>query len=271
MDILLWQKLLEPYKQAMQELELKFNRIRTECAVKGLYCPFETVRGRVKSLNSILDKMYKKKISFDEIEERIEDICGIRIICQFTEDIEQIVEIIRGRQDMEVKTIKDYVLHQKASGYRSYHLIIYYTVQTLEGPKRIMAEIQVRTMAMDLWATIEHSLQYKYRANIPKVVSERLGKAADAIMQMDNEMSSVRSEIMDAQVSSQLQHRMVSSILYNIERLYRVANQREVQKIQDEFYQIYQKNDIEELRRFQTQLDLIAEGYRAQALDQEQL
>ena len=142
-------------------------------------------------------------------------------------------------------------------------------METLNGPKRIQVEIQIRTMAMDFWATIEHSLQYKYKANIPDHIRERLSAAAKAIIVLDNEMSSVRSEIMDAQNSSQMQRNLITDILNNIENLYKVTNKREVEKIQDEFYHIYAQNDLQELKRFHKELDLIAEGYRAQAITDE--
>ena len=121
-------------------------------------------------------------------------------------------------------------------------------------------------MAMNFWATVEHSLQYKYKRNIPEHIKERLLNAADAIIVLDNEMSNVRSEIMDAQISFQIQANIVADILNNIQNLYNVANKREIVKIQDEFYRIYAMNDIEKLERFDKQLDMIAEGYRAQAL-----
>jgi putative GTP pyrophosphokinase len=177
-----------------------------------------------------------------------------------------VVEIIRNRMDMEVKQERDYIRQMKTSGYRSYHMIIFYEVDTLEGPRRLQMEVQIRTMAMNFWATVEHSLQYKYKRNIPEHIKERLLNAADAIIVLDNEMSNVRSEIMDAQISFQIQANIVADILNNIQNLYNVANKREIVKIQDEFYRIYAMNDIEKLERFDKQLDMIAEGYRAQAL-----
>ena len=174
--------------------------------------------------------------------------------------------MIQKRSDMEIKSEKNYLKHMKQSGYRSYHLIIYYTVETIEGPKRLQAEIQIRTMAMNFWATIEHSLQYKYKGDMPPHVTERLSKAADAIISLDREMSSVRNEIMDAQNSSQMQSNLVKDILNNIENLYKVSNKREVMKIQDEFLRVFRTKDLQQLERFHRQLDIIAEGYRAQAV-----
>ena len=199
MDILLWHEILEPYELAVKELQVKFRHLIKEHHGKGLYSPIESVSGRVKSVSSILEKMQRKGIVPEEMEEQVEDIAGIRIICQF----------------------------------------------------------------------VEHSLQYKYKANIPDHIRERLSAAAKAIIVLDNEMSSVRSEIMDAQNSSQIQRNLITDILNNIENLYKVTNKREVEKIQDEFYHIYAQNDLQELKRFHKELDLIAEGYRAQAITDE--
>ena len=269
MDILLWHKILSPYELAVQELVLKFNHMKKEYRERGMYCPIEHVSGRVKTVSSILEKMQKKEIPMERMEELVEDIAGIRIICQFVEDIEKVVKLISERSDIEILYAKDYIKNQKQSGYRSYHLIASYTVQTIDGPKVLQVEIQIRTMAMDFWATVEHSLQYKYKTHIPEHIKTRLSNAANAIISLDNEMSSVRSEIMDAQLSSQMQHQLVADILNTIENLYRIANKREVGKIQDEFYRVYSLNDMDELRRFHQHLDGIAEGYRAQSVTDE--
>lgn len=267
MEIQLWREILDPYVLAVDELVVKFNHIISEYRNAGEYSPIEQVNGRVKKISSILEKAQKKKIPLEHIEEQIEDIAGIRIICQFVEDIDKVVELIKLRNDMEIKSIKDYIGNKKESGYRSYHLIIYYTVQTLQGPKRLQAEIQIRTLAMNFWATIEHSLQYKYKHNMPQHIKDRLWKASEAIIILDQEMSSVRDEIMDAQNSFSIKASVVSDILTNIQNLYKVANQREVVKIQDEFLRIYQSGDLEQLERFNKELDIISEGYRAQSLN----
>ncbi len=266
METQMWRELISPYALAVEELTVKFRHIIKEHKDNGLYSPIEQVSGRVKSVSSILEKVQRKNIPMEEIEIQVEDIAGIRIICQFVEDIQKVVEIIEKRDDMEIKCVKDYLTEAKPSGYRSYHLIIYYKVNTLNGPKRLQAEIQIRTLAMDFWATIEHSLQYKYKENMPEHIKKRLNSAAKAVDVLDNEMSSVRSEIMDAQNSFQIKSNIVTDILNNIQNLYKFANKREVNKIQDEFYRIYELNDIEQLKRFNKQLDVISEGYRAQAV-----
>lgn len=269
MEIQLWRSILCPYELAVKELMVKFEHIIEEHKQNDLYSPIEQVSGRVKSLPSILEKMQRKHIPMERMEEELEDIAGIRIICQFEEDIDTVAAIIQKRTDMTIKSEKNYLKHIKQSGYRSYHLIIYYTVETINGPKKIQAEIQIRTMAMNFWATIEHSLQYKYKTNIPPHVKERLANAAQAIIALDSEMSSVRNEIMNAQNSSLMQRNLVMDILQNIENLYQKSNRREVEKIQDEFYRIYASNDLQQLKRFHQQLDIIAEGYCAQAVTSE--
>lgn len=267
MEIQLWRELLEPYQLAVDELMVKFRYLIQEHHCRGKYSPIEEVNGRVKKISSILEKMQKKKIKFEDIENRIEDIAGIRIICQFVEDIDTVVNMIKNRSDMIVKTEKDYISNSKPSGYRSYHLIVYYDVITINGTKRIKVEIQIRTLAMNFWATIEHSLQYKYRQNMPAHIRERLSGAAAAVIALDAEMSSVRSEIMDSQNLFQIKAYVVAEILNTIQNLYNVANKREIIKIQDEFYKLYKLDDISSLEKFSKELDIIAEGYRAQGIE----
>ena len=266
MEIQLWRSILCPYELAVRELIVKFEHIISEHRENDLYSPIEQVSGRVKSVSSILEKMQRKHIPMERMEEEVEDIAGIRIICQFEEDIETVASLIQNRSDMTIKSEKNYLKHVKQSGYRSLHLIIYYTVETLNGPRKLQAEIQIRTIAMDFWATIEHSLQYKYKGDMPPHVAERLTNAADAIILLDQEMSSVRDEIMDAQNSSQMQSNLVKDILNNIENLYRVSSEREITKIQTEFLRVFHTKDLKQLERFHRQLDIIAEGYRAQAV-----
>ena len=267
MDILLWHEILEPYELAVKELQVKFRHLIKEHHGKGLYSPIESVSGRVKSVSSILEKMQRKGIVPEEMEEQVEDIAGIRIICQFVEDIYKVVEIIEHRTDMEIIQYKDYIHNEKSSGYRSYHVITKYDVQTKEGPKEVKVEIQIRTLAMNFWAVIEHSLQYKYKEHMPEHIRQRLSASSDAIVQLDNEMSQIRDEILDSQNLIRKKDRLVSEILNLIHNLYRVANKREVLTIQDEFYKVYQQGDISMLEKFLQDLDLIAESYRAQEID----
>ena len=131
--------------------------------------------------------------------ETMEDIAGIRIMCQFVEDIYTVVDIIGKRSDMQIIEERDYIANQKPSGYRSYHIVVRYPVQLLDEQTNIKVEIQIRTLAMNFWATIEHSLGYKYRGMFPKELKERLARSAEAAFLLDNEMSSIREEIQEAQ------------------------------------------------------------------------
>lgn len=266
MEIQLWRELMDPYALAVKEIKVKFKHLINEYHIRGQYSPIEIVEGRVKSITSIMDKMQAKDISMKDIEKKMLDLAGIRLTCQFVEDIDKVVEIIQNRTDMEVVEERDYVRNMKGSGYRSYHIIVSYTVNMMNGPKKLNVEIQIRTMAMDFWATVEHSLQYKYKGNIPEHIQDKLINASEAVGEIDKVMSGVRDEIMDAQNSFRMKENIVKDILNNIMNLYNVTSNMEVSKIQEEFYKVYLLDDLTSLKHFARQLDVIAEGYRAQNL-----
>lgn len=267
MEMQLWKEILSPYRLAVDEIVVKLNHLIDEYKLLGIYCPIEQVEGRVKRVSSILEKLQKKNIDIEDIEEKIEDIAGIRVICRFVEDIKLVAELISKREDMEVKEIKDYITNMKPSGYRSYHIIVKYKVETIKGSREIPVEIQIRTLAMNFWAIIEHSLQYKYKQNMPGDIRNRLSKAADAVIAMDSEMSSIRSEIMEAQNTYDIKNKLVADILSTMQNLFKVSNKREMVNIQNEFYRIYLTGDLAALKRFYRELDVIAEGYHSQDID----
>ncbi len=194
-----WEEFLAPYEQAVSELKVKLRGIRKQYREQNKHVPIEFVTGRVKPVDSILTKSKLRGIALDRLEEEMSDIAGLRIMCQFVEDIHQVVELLRIRKDMKVIIERDYITNKKASGYRSYHLVIEYPVQLIDGEKIILAEIQIRTLAMNFWATIEHSLNYKYQGKFPAEISERLRRSAEAAYQLDEEMSNIREEIQEAQ------------------------------------------------------------------------
>ncbi|RDI47753.1 GTP pyrophosphokinase [Falsibacillus pallidus] len=195
-----WELFLAPYKQAVDELKIKLKGMRTQFEMDGVHSPIEFVTGRVKPIASILDKANQKGIPLDRLESEMQDIAGLRMMCQFVDDIKPVVEMLRKRNDFEIVEERDYISHKKPSGYRSYHLVIQYPVQTIDGEKKILMEIQIRTLAMNFWATIEHSLNYKYRGQFPEEIKMRLKRAAEAAFQLDEEMSQIREEIQEAQV-----------------------------------------------------------------------
>lgn len=194
-----WDILLAPYNQAVNELKIKLKGFRNLYDLTSEHSPIEFVTGRVKPVASILDKAKRKGIPLTKIEEEIQDIAGLRIMCQFVDDIEAVSDLIRSRKDFTVVEERDYISEKKQSGYRSYHFVIRYPVETLKGVKPILVEIQVRTLAMNFWATIEHSLNYKYEGQIPEDVQDRLQRAAEAAFRLDEEMSKIRNEVREAQ------------------------------------------------------------------------
>ncbi|WP_152657313.1 GTP pyrophosphokinase family protein [Oceanobacillus sp. CFH 90083] len=193
-----WGKTLAPYKQAVEELKVKLKGIRSEYQREFSNSPIEFVTGRVKPIPSIIEKARERQIPLENLD-KLQDIAGIRVVCQFVDDIYPIVEMLRKRNDFQIIEEKDYVFHKKDSGYRSYHMIIEYPVETVTGRLIVLAEVQIRTLAMNFWATNEHSLNYKYDGNLPSEVKLRLQKAAEAAFKLDEEMSKIRSEIHEAQ------------------------------------------------------------------------
>ena len=194
-----WQHFLLPYQQAVNELKVKLRGMRKQYQDEEQHSPIEFVTGRVKPFESIKEKMVRRHVQADRLEQDMQDIAGLRIMCQFVEDIYQVVDLLRQRSDMTILEERDYISNVKPSGYRSYHIVIEYPVQLITGEKRILAEIQVRTLAMNFWATIEHSLNYKYQGAFPEELSARLQRAAEAAFHLDNEMSEIREEIQEAQ------------------------------------------------------------------------
>lgn len=194
-----WDNFLWPYNEAVRELKVKFRSLRQGFLTRGEHSPIEFVIGRVKTVDSIKEKMTRRVISPDVIETDMQDIAGIRIVTQFVDDIYKVVDLIHSRDDMEVVEERDYIQNAKPSGYRSYHMVISYTVYLPEGPKKLIAEIQIRTLAMNFWATVEHTLNYKYQGAYPEDISKRLKSTAEAAYKLDEEMSSIKDEVQEAQ------------------------------------------------------------------------
>ncbi|WP_295746760.1 GTP pyrophosphokinase family protein [uncultured Limosilactobacillus sp.] len=194
-----WQHFLLPYEQAVNELKVKLRGMRKQFQDQARHSPIEFVTGRVKPVDSIKEKMVRRHVSEDRLEKDMQDIAGVRIMCQFVEDIYAVVDLLRQRTDMQILEERDYVTNAKPSGYRSYHIVIEYPVQLVSGEKKLLAEIQVRTLAMNFWATVEHSLNYKYQGEFPEELSARLQRAGEAAFKLDEEMSEIREEIQEAQ------------------------------------------------------------------------
>lgn len=244
-----WKKVLIPYEQAVDELKIKFKAIRKQYRDVSEYSPIEFVTGRVKKISSILEKSKRRNIPEDNIEELMEDIAGIRIMCQFRDDIYKVVDLIRKRDGKDLRIVyeKDYISNPKGSGYKSYHVIIQYPVQTALGEQSVLAEIQIRTLAMNFWATIEHSLNYKYKDNIPENVKNRLRKSAEAASNLDEEMCEIRNEIINAQLLFEEKSNIVFDITHNIQLLHIAGQQDLAYTFQERFDTIWESSSVKDL------------------------
>ena len=255
-ELIDWKKLLLPYECAVEELKVKFKNIRKELRANGQYSPIEFVTGRVKKVTSILEKVKRMDIEVEEIEDKIEDIAGIRIMCQMVEDIYLLVKYIEERQDMQIVYVKDYIKSPKESGYRSYHIIIKYPIQTVYGYKEILAEIQIRTLAMNFWATVEHSLNYKYDKYVPVEIRQRLTKAADAAARLDEEMAFIREEIVSAQVAFEHKSLVVAEITLCIQKIEQLGYTEEALYYQKRLDVTNDDKETEGLLNLKTEVNL---------------
>lgn len=195
-----WETFLDPYIQTVGELKIKLRGIRKQFRKQNRHSPIEFVTGRVKSVESIQEKMVLRGISEENIAQDLQDIAGLRIMVQFVDDVDEVLALLRKRHDMTVVQERDYITHMKSSGYRSYHVVVEYPVDTIDGQKKVLAEIQIRTLAMNFWATIEHSLNYKYQGDFPEEIKQRLEKTAKIALELDEEMRKIREDIREAQL-----------------------------------------------------------------------
>lgn len=192
-----WDRFLQPYELAVEGFILKFEGIKKQYQLNGLYCPIEIVSGRVKSIDSILDKAKRMNVPFEKIDEALYDIGGVRITCKYIDDVYVICDLIKARKDIRVIEVRDYIKNMKASGYRSLHILAEYNVETISGQVPVKLEFQIRTHAMHFWASIEHSLKYKYQKNIPLDLKERLYHVAITGAKLDDEMTTLHHLIQE--------------------------------------------------------------------------
>lgn len=250
-----WELFLLPYHQAVEELVIKFKAIKNQKIKNGEYSQIEHVQGRVKTVSSILEKANRCSYDIEKIEEKIMDIAGIRLKCQFEEDIQVIVEDIKSRDDMKVINIKDYLKSPKNSGYRSVHMIVSYRVHTANGAKQVFCEIQIRTLAMDFWSTIEHSLNYKYKGDIPTDIKNRLIIAAGKVNELDKEMSLIKEEIVQAQKAFRIRSSGTDLIMEYISLLKKLGYLQIAEKYIKIFTEVSQKDDSLQLLLLQKEIE----------------
>ncbi|ANS77375.1 GTP pyrophosphokinase [Paenibacillus yonginensis] len=192
-----WKQLPMMYQMALEELHNKIKLLQSEWKHRQGYNPIEHIKTRIKEPKSILGKMQRKGLALttDNLVREIHDIAGMRIVCAFVKDIYSLVDHLQTRDDLKVLEIKDYIANPKPNGYQSLHLIVAVPLILMEGPEWIKVEIQLRTLAMDFWASMEHILFYKYDKQVPAHVIKELTEAARAADELDKKMLGLRKEI----------------------------------------------------------------------------
>ncbi|WP_404406339.1 GTP pyrophosphokinase family protein [Jeotgalibacillus malaysiensis] len=185
------------YKFALDEISTKVNILKEEFQLIHTYNPIEHVNTRVKSGDSIVKKMQKKglPLSLDAIEKEIKDLAGIRVVCSFVSDIYRISEMIQNQADIHVIEVKDYIQNPKSSGYQSLHLLLQIPVFMSDRTVHVNIEMQIRTIAMDFWASLEHKIYYKYNGNVPDNLIQELKDAADTANALDRKMERINQEV----------------------------------------------------------------------------
>ncbi|MEV8135710.1 GTP pyrophosphokinase [Microbacterium aurantiacum] len=191
------QRFLMGYRFGLREIETKIAILREEFLLLHDYNPIEHVTSRVKSPDSLVEKVQRKGVEadFDSIRRAITDIAGVRITCSFTADAYRLFDLLTAQDDVHLVETKDYIAQPKANGYKSLHAIVSVPVYLSTGRLDVPVEVQFRTIAMDFWASLEHKIYYKYDAQIPSELSESLRDAAHSAAELDARMERLHREI----------------------------------------------------------------------------
>lgn len=193
-----WKEVNLIYQAALRQVETKMAILNDEFQHVHSYNPIEHIKSRIKTPESIVKKLKKHgyESTIENMVEHVNDIAGIRIICSFTSDIYQIADMIRGQKDIKIISIKDYITYPKASGYKSYHMLITVPVYLSDRIVDTKVEIQIRTVAMDFWASLEHKIHYKFEGNVPEHIKTELVACAKMVADLDVRMLSLNEEIL---------------------------------------------------------------------------
>lgn len=185
------------YSAALKNLNVMFETINDEFMSRSMSNPIEHIKSRLKTPQSISEKLKRKGFAptWENALEHIDDIAGIRIICAFTTDIYRIATVIESQKHIKVLKVKDYISSPKHSGYRSYHMLIDVPVYLSARAENVTVEVQIRTIAMDFWASLEHKMQYKYKTLIPRQLSDELNDCANIVAFLDERMMKLNKEI----------------------------------------------------------------------------
>ena len=196
-------RLMMLYEFGMQEIMTKVNILRSEFQRTHEYNPIEHVSSRLKSPESLIKKVHKKQLSLDAavIRESVQDIAGVRLTCSFVSDIYRMRDLLLKQSDLTLVRERDYIQNPKANGYKSLHLVVEVPVFLAEGVEQVPVEIQLRTVAMDFWASLEHKIYYKYDKVVPRHLTDALKLAADMAATLDTSMERIHQEILELDVA----------------------------------------------------------------------
>lgn len=196
-DIDSWKEVQLIYNSALKQISTKLEILNDEFQHVHRYNPIEHIKSRIKTPESIVKKLKKNgyESTIDNMVRYVNDIAGIRVICSFTSDIYQIAEMISNQSDIKVISVKDYIVNPKASGYKSYHMLVTVPVYLSDRIADTKVEIQIRTVAMDFWASLEHKIHYKFEGNAPEHIREELVECARMVSDLDARMLSLNEEI----------------------------------------------------------------------------
>lgn len=192
-----WKKVMLMYDSALKEVNTKLEILNNEFKLNHQYNPIEHITSRIKSPQSIAKKMRhnNRELTVENIVKYINDVAGIRIICSFTSDIYRIADLIAKQSDVQVLKVKDYIMCPKPNGYTSYHMIIAVPIFLSNNTVNVKVEIQIRTIAMDFWASLEHKIYYKFEGNAPERIRKELKECADIVSFLDHKMLTLNEEI----------------------------------------------------------------------------
>lgn len=196
-DVDSWKELNLMYNSALKQITTRIEILNDELQHVHKYNPIEHVKTRIKTPESIVKKLRRHGVesSIENMVEYCNDIAGIRIICSFTSDIYRLAEMISLQDDIRVLSVKDYIVNPKPSGYKSYHMIVTVPVYLSDRHDDVKVEIQIRTVAMDFWASLEHKINYKFEGNAPERISLELVECAHMVSDLDARMLALNEEI----------------------------------------------------------------------------
>ena len=191
--------LMTYYECAILEVKTKLDVLNKEFQANQLRNPIETIKTRIKSPASIMEKLERKgfELSVQSIKDNLDDVAGIRVICSFVDDIYEVAEMLVRQDDVTVIAIKDYIKNPKKNGYRSLHLVVEVPIFLSNEKKPMRVEVQIRTIAMDFWASLEHEIHYKKFSNSNVEAVKQLTECADVIYETDMKMLKIRKNLLD--------------------------------------------------------------------------